>query len=187
MEGGIFAESLARTIPRSSTIKSVTAIDPSATLIRIAREHTRTDPILDSLLRTGEFEYKNTTAEQHQGNIYDVVTLFEVLEHIDSSSPALFLQNCLRLVRPGGWLIGSTIARSLPSFLVNRVIAEAPWPVGVVPRGTHDWNKFVNPAELRSWVSGNEQWRCNGVVYFPGLGWKFVPHSENWGELFLGH
>ncbi|KAF9890178.1 Hexaprenyldihydroxybenzoate methyltransferase, mitochondrial [Aspergillus nanangensis] len=226
--GGIFAESLARTIPSSSSSNSnhpqtptqaasITAIDPTTTLIKIARDHARTDPKVDAHLRSGRFVYKNCTledivAQQKQGEPettpgkYDVVTLFEVLEHIDTnatSSPLSFLTNCLRVLRPGGWLIGSTISRSLPSFLVNQVIAEAPWPIGVVPRGTHEWRKFVNPGELEGWVqeglmrssdgaaerAGSEalqgmRWKCAGVMYFPGLGWRLVDGSEDWGNYF---
>lgn len=236
--GGIFAESLARTIRGFDTNStaasdanatgatdatstststrtragSITAIDPSSTLIQIARNHARTDPTIVSHLRTGRFQYRNTTleslvAEQQQKEqeqeqpekLFDVVTLFEVLEHIDpsTSSPQAFLSNCLRLLRPGGWLVGSTIARSLPSFIVNRVIAEAPWPIGVVPRGTHEWGKFVNPGEVRGWVergvvdagggsSEGMKWRCSGTVYFPGLGWRMIGGAEDWGNYFWG-
>jgi polyprenyldihydroxybenzoate methyltransferase / 3-demethylubiquinol 3-O-methyltransferase len=233
--GGIFAESLARTIPVGSSSKStltasnaasVLAIDPSSTLIRIAQEHGRIDPTVYAHLCSGHFRYENTTIEaltsqsMKHGNgsritdkssssddelSFDVITLFEVLEHVDpeTSSPLSFLMHCLQLLRPGGWLIGSTIARTLPSYLVNKVVAEAPWPVGVVPRGTHEWNKFVNADELKGWVeeglisaeneasirSGSEalegmRWKCTGVVYVPGLGWKMVNGGENWGNYF---
>lgn len=219
--GGIFAESLARTIPSTdiqtgtpTRAASITAIDPSSTLIHIAREHARTDPTVDAHLRTGRFSYQNCTLEdliesattsENEKKQFDIVTLFEVLEHIDpsTSSPLSFLTNCLRLVKPGGWLIGSTIARSFPSFLVNQVIAEAPWPIGVVPRGTHEWSKFLNPDEVKAWVqeglmrgrdgvvgrAGSEAlqgstWKCEGVMYFPGLGWKIVKGSEDWGNYF---
>ncbi|EAW10485.1 3-demethylubiquinone-9 3-methyltransferase [Aspergillus clavatus NRRL 1] len=221
--GGIFAESLARTIPSTPSAPathtraaSITALDPSPTLIKIARDHARLDPTVDAHLRTGRFSYQNRTLEDLVAQVhaadapaeqtFDIVTLFEVLEHVDSSagsSPLTFLTDCLRLLRPGGWLIGSTIARTFPSFLVNQVIAEAPWPIGVVPRGTHEWSKFVNPDELEGWVqeglmrardgaavrAGSEalrdmRWKCTGVMYFPGLGWKLVPGSESWGNYF---
>ncbi|KAI9367080.1 S-adenosyl-L-methionine-dependent methyltransferase [Aspergillus egyptiacus] len=246
--GGIFAESLARTIPlpesetpTTQTVTraaSITAIDPTATLIEIARDHARKDPKVSAHLNAGRFRYVNCTLEDvvaqkggtppapqktgsgssdDAGTVvqvrrpdgFDVITLFEVIEHIETNafiSPLSFLTDCLRLLKPGGWLVGSTIARTLPSFLVNQVIAEAPWPIGVVPKGTHEWRKFVNPDELESWaseglmravdlernsvmVSGSEalqgmQWKCAGVVYFPGLGWKFVSGSENWGNYF---
>ena len=78
----------------------------------------------------------------------DIITLFEVLEHIDS--PSQFLKTTIPHLKPGGWLFGSTIARSPLSFLTTKVIAEAPL-IGVVPRGTHDWNKYINPNELANW------------------------------------
>lgn len=244
--GGIFAESIARTIATSTATvtgpgtaettgrrtKSVTGLDPSDTLIAIARAHARSDPVISALLSEGKFRYLNRSVEEHVSSssgqrssgespeeaegkseseeakpTYDVITLFEVLEHIDpaTSSPFSFLSTCLRLLKPGGWLIGSTIARSLPSFVVNQVIAEAPWPVGVVPRGTHQWNKFANPDEVKGWVmrglaDGNaadsgttaagqrqgDMWKCAGVMYFPGFGWRMVDGSECWGNYFWG-
>ncbi|KAL4803676.1 S-adenosyl-L-methionine-dependent methyltransferase [Aspergillus unguis] len=234
--GGIFAESLARTIPlpgsteaqRESVTRaaSIAAIDPTTTLIQIARDHARKDPKVSAHLSDGRFRYVNCTledviasrtnrelntaaAEITKKDGFDVITLFEVIEHIDTNasiSPLTFLTDCLRLVKPGGWLVGSTIARTWPSFLINQVIAEAPWPIGVVPRGTHEWSKFVNPEELEGWASeglmrasdleknsvarsGSEalqgmRWKCAGVVYFPGFGWKLVPGSESWGNYF---
>ncbi|KAJ9292945.1 hypothetical protein DTO271G3_8243 [Paecilomyces variotii] len=213
--GGIFAESLARTIPlpeRAQPLSPIThatsllAIDPSTTLIRIARDHARIDPALHAHLQSGRFRYENTTVEAlsetpdaREG--FDMVTLFEVLEHVDN--PLAFLTSCLRLVRPGGWLVGSTIARTCTSFLVSKAIAEAPWPIGVVPPGTHEWNKFVNVDEAKSWAqealmrskdgaaqrAGSEaledmRWKAAGVIYIPGIGWKFVPGSEYWGNYF---
>lgn len=224
--GGIFAESLARTIPLDPSAPaptptraaSMTAIDPTTTLIQIAKKHARMDPTVDAHLRSGKFRYLNTTLEdvlasesespatsQASHPQFDIVTLFEVIEHIDpkTTTPQAFLANCLRAVKPGGWLIGSTISRTLPSFLLNQVIAEAPWPIGVVPRGTHEWSKFVNPPELHAWAqeglmraadSGvvragpsaldDMRWKCIGTIYVPGLGWKMVPGSEDWGNYF---
>ncbi|PYH96212.1 3-demethylubiquinone-9 3-methyltransferase [Aspergillus ellipticus CBS 707.79] len=230
--GGIFAESLARTIPSTRSAErtrtraaSITAIDPSKTLVKIARDHARLDPGVEAHLRSGRFEYRNCSLEEliagqsatittteagassTKDGRYDMVTLFEVIEHIDNIpggiSPQTFLTNCLRMVKPGGWLIGSTIARTFPSWLVNQVIAEAPWPIGVVPKGTHEWSKFVNPGELEGWVQeglmrGEDgvvsrggtravekaSWRCEGVVYFPGVGWRLVKGSETWGNYF---
>ncbi|KAK2768521.1 Hexaprenyldihydroxybenzoate methyltransferase, mitochondrial [Arachnomyces sp. PD_36] len=231
--GGIFAESLARTIPLSMSgpytptrASSILAIDPSTTLISIAAAHARKDPTLYSHLQTGRFRYENTTLENLSSLSYpsssssaspssssdspeipkfDVVTLFEVLEHVDpsTSSPSQFLEMCLRHVRPGGWLIGSTIARTIPSYLVNKVVAEAPWPLGVVPRGTHEWSKFVNADEVRAWAEdglrreeqasdashggrnfSGTQWKCIGVLYVPGFGWKMMTDAEEYGNYF---
>jgi 2-polyprenyl-6-hydroxyphenyl methylase/3-demethylubiquinone-9 3-methyltransferase len=205
----------------------MTAIDPSTMLIQVAREHARMDPTVDAHLRSGKFKYLNTTLEDvlastspspssepsestlSAGAIshpqFDMVTLFEVIEHIDptTTTPQAFLSNCLRALKPGGWLIGSTISRTFPSFLLNQVIAEAPWPIGVVPRGTHEWSKFVNPPELHAWAQEGlmraadsattrggpstlegMKWKCMGTIYVPGLGWKMVPGSESWGNYF---
>lgn len=191
----------------------MTAIDPSTDLIKMAREHARKDPAVHAHLQDGRFRYLNTTLEDvlasktgpANQSQYDVVTLFEVLEHIDpkTSSPLSFLSNCLSALKPGGWLIGSTISRTVPSFLLNQVIAEAPWPIGVVPRGTHEWGKFVNPPEVKGWlqeglmraadtatVRGGAdqvtgmQWKCVGAIYIPGFGWKMVPGSEDYGNYF---
>ncbi|KAJ5216314.1 uncharacterized protein N7498_002721 [Penicillium cinerascens] len=218
--GGIFAESLARTIPLDPSAASptptraasMTAVDPSPTLIQIARDHGRMDPTVESHLRSGKLRYLNTTLEDvlftstpETPAQFDMVTLFEVIEHIDptTTTPQAFLANCLRALKPGGWLIGSTIARTFPSWILNQVIAEAPWPIGVVPRGTHEWSKFVNPPELKSWAQEGlmraadtattrggardlegMRWKCVGTVYVPGLGWKIVPGSEDWGNYF---
>ncbi|KAJ5856006.1 uncharacterized protein N7529_009950 [Penicillium soppii] len=227
--GGIFAESLARTIPATpetpaptpTRAASMTAVDPSRDLINMAREHARKDPAVHAHLESQRFRYLNTTLEDvlasgigpitsssssaSTSTQYDVVTLFEVLEHIDpqTSTPLSFLSNCLRALKPGGWLIGSTISRTLPSFILNQVIAEAPWPIGVVPRGTHEWSKFVNPPEVKGWLQEGliraadtatkrggaaqvqgMQWKCVGAIYVPGFGWKMVPGSEDYGNYF---
>ncbi|KAK2788040.1 Hexaprenyldihydroxybenzoate methyltransferase, mitochondrial [Emmonsiellopsis sp. PD_33] len=215
--GGIFAESLARTIPSPSPTqslslspvthaRSILAIDPSPTMIKIATNHARADPHVYSHLLSKAFRYENTTLEalvaptpntpNTPPEKFNIITLFEVLEHVDpnsTSSPRSFLHQALSLLQPGGWLIGSTIARTWPAYVVNQVIAEAPWPIGVVPRGTHEWGKFVNPEELRGWVgagagagAGNEKrrWKCVGAMYFPGVGWRMVPGAERWGNYF---
>ncbi|EEA20169.1 3-demethylubiquinone-9 3-methyltransferase [Talaromyces marneffei ATCC 18224] len=215
--GGIFAESLARTLPSSKSAsaglhprtkaRSIVAIDPSTSLIKIARDHASNDPAVFEHLQSGAFSYENTTIESlsqsHGDKLFDVITLFEVIEHVDPHTSSSFLTHCLKLLQPGGWLIGSTIARTIPSFIVNKMVAEAPWPIGVVPWGTHEWSKFVNAGELRGWVeeglmraadgaayrAGGEalvgmKWKVAGVVYVPGLGWKMVNGGEDWGNYF---
>ncbi|KAK2736486.1 Hexaprenyldihydroxybenzoate methyltransferase, mitochondrial [Myotisia sp. PD_48] len=220
--GGIFAESLARTIPISSSppntssavnARSLLAIDPSPVMIEIALSHARKDPTLYSHLVSSKFQYKNTSLEDlitssstatvttennpfpDATKRYDVITLFEVLEHVDPAncSPEQFLRTCLRLLKPGGWLIGSTIARTQLSYIINQVLAESPWPIGVVPKGTHQWDKFVNPEELRGWAKGFRgnngspllgNWKCIGAVYLPGMGWKLAAGVESWGNYF---
>lgn len=187
--GGIFAESAARL----ATTSSVTGIDPSEEVIAVAREHARQDPIFQQ--QDGKLEYLHTSVEdltaaqrlaegdKQQG--YDIVTLFEVIEHI--SYPAPFLASCLEFVKPGGWLVLSTIARTWTSWATTKIVAEE--LLGVVPRGTHDWAKYINEEELRGFFRGREGWsrmRSMGCVYAPGLGWKMVLGGERWGNYFFG-
>jgi polyprenyldihydroxybenzoate methyltransferase / 3-demethylubiquinol 3-O-methyltransferase len=182
--GGIFASACARH-PLTS---KVTAIDPTPACIEAAQAHQRTDPAI----MPPRLTYLNTAIESlpadTEGNTqkYDIITLFEVLEHI--ASPSEFLTTAAKHLKPGGWVVGSTIARSPMSFITTKLIAEAPI-IGVVPAGTHDWNQYINPGELRAWFEKSSEWNSfttQGVVYVPGLGWKVVPGSEGWGNYFFG-
>ncbi|KAI8935580.1 hypothetical protein NX059_008146 [Plenodomus lindquistii] len=186
--GGIFAESAAR-LPHTT---SVTAIDPTPEVLKIAEAHRRRDPMLTS--QPHRLNYINTSIESlplpsSPNEAYDIVTLFEVLEHVNSPGP--FLSHILPHVKPGGWLVMSTIARTWTSWLVTNVLAED--VLGIVPRGTHEWGKYVNESELRGWFKGQEGWgggvggvRTMGVVYVPGLGWREVRGGEDWGNYFIG-
>ena len=183
--GGIFAESAARL----KDTASVLAIDPSSEVIKVARAHARQDPLLQ---QSGRLVYENKSLEDlalptSPSQQFDVLTLFEVIEHV--SLPAPFLQMCLPFVKPGGWIILSTIARTWASWLTTKVVAED--IVGLVPRGTHDWEKYVNEEELRAWFAKQEGWgtmglRSQGVVYVPGIGWRMVEGGEQWGNYFFG-
>ncbi|GJC87553.1 ubiquinone biosynthesis O-methyltransferase, mitochondrial [Colletotrichum liriopes] len=172
--GGIFAESAAR-LPDTT---AVTAIDPTPA------GHARRDPALRRKL-----EYKSATIETlplpaTPADQYDVVSVFEVVEHV--SSPAEFLDRCAPFVRPGGWLVGSTIARTWVSWFTTNLMAED--ILGIVPKGTHDWRKYINDDELKAMFMGKgwEMPRIMGVVYAPGLGWKEVRGSEKVGNYFFG-
>lgn len=181
--GGIFAESAARLADTAS----VTAIDPSPEVFKVAEAHKRRDPML---CQAGKLKYLNVGIEQLPKDEttkdgYDIVSIFEVVEHV--TNPSQFLQNVLPHVKPGGWLIMSTIARTWTSWLVTNVVAED--MLGIVPKGTHDWNKYINEKELRSWFAKRQDWkspRAMGVLYVPGLGWKDVPRGEEWGNYFFG-
>ncbi|KAI0199752.1 S-adenosyl-L-methionine-dependent methyltransferase [Astrocystis sublimbata] len=176
--GGIFAESAARL----ASTASVTAIDPSPEVLAIARSHARRDPALATKL-----QYHNTSIEAFPvpSDPYDVVSVFEVLEHV--ANPAAFLDRVGPFVKPGGWLVLSTIARTWTSWLTTNVMAED--VLRIVPRGTHDWNKYINEDELRThFMQSRPGWaepRCMGVVYVPGVGWKEVGGSEKIGNYFF--
>ena len=192
--GGIFAESAARLLDTAS----VTGIDPSEEVLKVARAHARRDPTLAGAADDGRTDarlgYLSTTIEglssnsAHRSEGYDVLSLFEVLEHVPS--PSNFLTHCASHIKPGGWLILSTIARTWTSWLVTKVAAED--LLRMVPRGTHDWWKYLNETEVREWFDQGERrgkWelpRAMGVMYVPGLGWKEVRGGEEWGNYFFG-
>lgn len=142
------------------------------------------------MMAPGKLTYLNTSIEnlpqpQTPTEAYDIVTLFEVLEHVNAPGP--FLEHLLPHVKPGGWLIMSTIARTWTSWLVTNVMAED--VLGIVPKGTHEWSKYVNEPELRGWFAKQPGWgnvQSLGVMYVPGLGWKEVNGGEQWGNYFFG-
>ena len=207
--GGIFAESAARL----HTTERVVGVDPSREVLTIARSHARQDPLFcetkPGLAR--RLEYINGTIESLPRPVsldeqYDVVSLFEVLEHV--ASPRDVIAHAAPFVRPGGWLVGSTIARTWTSWLTTKVIAED--VLRIVPRGTHDWHKYIESEELRGMIEGKGgvdgmglasekgsakmqspgHWRwgpmqCMGVIYVPGVGWREVPGSEKLGNYFF--
>lgn len=182
--GGIFAESAAR-LPN---VKRVTGIDPTPEVFKVAELHKRRDP---KLLEEGRLRYLNIGIEDLESSPevpaegYDIVTIFEVLEHV--SSPSEFLTTAAKHLKPGGWLIMSTISRTWTSWMVTKVMAED--VLGIVPRGTHDWDKYVNEYELREWFAKRKGWesaRSMGVMYVPGIGWREVSGGENLGNYFFG-
>lgn len=134
--GGILSESMAL---RGAT---VTAIDMGEAPLAVARLHQ---------LESGvEVDYRQTTAEQLAAEMpgqFDVVTCLEMLEHVPD--PASVIQACQRLVRPGGQVFFSTINRNPKAWLLAIVGAE--YVLKMLPRGTHDFKKFIRPAELGAW------------------------------------
>ena len=184
--GGIFSESAAR-LPSTAT---VIGIDPSSEVLNVAKEHARQDP---TLYQSGRLEYLNKSIEdlvvpKNVEEQFDVLSLFEVIEHV--ASPKQFLTACLPFVKPGGWLVLSTIARTWTSWLTTKVVAED--VIRLVPRGTHDWEKYINEDEIRAFFLNQRGWaadggmRSIGTVYVPGFGWKFVSGGEKWGNYFFG-
>jgi polyprenyldihydroxybenzoate methyltransferase/3-demethylubiquinol 3-O-methyltransferase len=179
--GGIFAESAAR---RPYT-KSVTAIDPSPEVLAIAKAHARQDPGLTPKLTYLNISIEGLPEATSDSDKYDVVTIFEVIEHVND--PASFLDQVVEQLKPGGWLIGSTIARTWTSWLTTKLVAED--IIGIVPRGTHDWNKYINEDEMMGYFAhkgGFNSQRVMGVVYVPGVGWREISGSEKVGNYFFG-
>lgn len=165
--------------------QSVTAIDPSPEVLAIAKAHARKDPGLVDKLTYLNTSIENLPIPKTVEEQVDVLSIFEVIEHV--TAPAEFLDRCLPFVKPGGWIVMSTIARTWVSWLTTKVVAED--VMGIVPRGTHDWEKYINEDELRGYFGGLRGWGnaiCMGVVYIPGVGWREVQGSEKVGNYFFG-
>lgn len=155
--GGILAESLA------AKGAEVTGIDMGDAPLEVARLH---------LLESGlEVDYRKTTAEDLADEApgqFDVVTCLEMLEHVPS--PVRVVEACYTLVRPGGHVFFSTINRNAKSFMLAIVGAE--YVLRMLPRGTHEYAKFIRPAELESWArgAGLELQGMTGMRYNPLTG-----------------
>ncbi len=151
--GGLVAEPIAR------MGAAVTGIDPGADNIAAARAHARQEGI--------DIDYRATMAEElvAQGEMFDAVVCLEVIEHVPDV-PA-FLKTCASLVRPGGVLILSTINRNLKSYALAIIAAE--YILGWLPRGTHQWERFVTPEELTGFLTaaGLTAPRFEGLIYDP--------------------
>ena len=81
----------------------------------------------------------------------------------------------------------STISRTWTSWFTTKLMAED--VMRVVPRGTHDWNQYINVDEMKAWAGKQKGWGTPvsmGVVYVPGIGWREVQGSEGWGNYFFG-
>jgi 2-polyprenyl-6-hydroxyphenyl methylase/3-demethylubiquinone-9 3-methyltransferase len=131
--GGILAESMA------TRGAAVTGIDLSDKALSVARLH---------LLETGQkADYRKIAAEELAAEMpgaFDVVTCLEMLEHVPD--PCSTVRACAQLVRPGGMVFFSTINRNPKSYLFAVIGAE--YVLNLLPRGTHDYAKFIRPAEL---------------------------------------
>ncbi|MEM9057635.1 MAG: bifunctional 2-polyprenyl-6-hydroxyphenol methylase/3-demethylubiquinol 3-O-methyltransferase UbiG, partial [Pseudomonadota bacterium] len=139
--GGILTEALARRGARA------TGIDLGAAALGAARQHAQ-DAGLD-------IEYRKQSVERladDRPGAFDIVTCMEMLEHVPD--PASVVAACRRLVRPGGHVIFSTINRNPKSYLFAIVGAE--YVLGLLPRGTHDFTKFIRPSELALWARDSE-------------------------------
>ncbi|MCB1922184.1 MAG: bifunctional 2-polyprenyl-6-hydroxyphenol methylase/3-demethylubiquinol 3-O-methyltransferase UbiG [Gammaproteobacteria bacterium] len=135
--GGILAESMAQ---RGAT---VTGIDMGKAPLEVARLH---------LLESGvEVDYRHIAAEALAAEspaAFDVVTCMEMLEHVPD--PASVIRACAALVKPGGHVFFSTINRNPKAYLFAIVGAE--YVLRMLPKGTHDYAKFIRPSELSRWI-----------------------------------
>ncbi len=133
--GGILSEAMA------ARGGKVTGIDLADKPLKVARLH---------LLESGrEVDYIKISAEEHaraHPQHYDIVTCMELLEHVPA--PAETVRACSELVKPGGWVFFATINRNAKSYAFAVIGAE--YILRLLPRGTHDYAKFIKPSELAS-------------------------------------
>lgn len=135
--GGILSESMAARGAR------VTGIDAGETPLTVARLHA-----LESGIKV---DYRQVTAEQlaaEQPGHYDIVTCMEMLEHVPD--PASVIAACAQLVKPGGQVFFSTLNRTPKAYALAIVGAE--YMLRMLPKGTHDYQKFIRPSELDAWA-----------------------------------
>jgi 2-polyprenyl-6-hydroxyphenyl methylase/3-demethylubiquinone-9 3-methyltransferase len=151
--GGLLSEPMAR------LGAEVTGIDPSERNIGTARHHAEAQAL--------SIDYRVGTAEAlaGDGRRFDVILNMEVIEHV--LDPAAFMATCASLLKPGGFMVVSTINRTLASFALAIVGAE--YVLGWLPRGTHHWEKFITPEEMETMFvdAGLRPVDCVGVVYSP--------------------
>ena len=152
--GGILAEAMA------SKNAEVTGIDMGETNLSVAKLH---------LLESGlDVDYRHITvedlAEQEPGS-FDIVTCMEMLEHVPD--PGSIISACGKLVKTGGHVFLSTLNRNPKSYLFAIIGAE--YVLRLLPRGTHDFEKFIKPSELDHWSrkAGLTTQQMTGLVYNP--------------------
>ena len=153
--GGILAESMAR------RAEHVTGIDLAAKPLGVARLHAMEAGVENLAYR--EIATEALAAEQPA--TYDIVTCMEMLEHVPD--PSAVVRACATLVKPGGWVFFSTLNRNPKSFLFAIVGAE--YLLRLLPRGTHEYARFIRPSELARWCrdSGLAQHSSRGMEYNP--------------------
>jgi len=150
--GGIFSESLAE------QGASVMGLDMSEAALKVAKEHAQAKSLPIHYVQSTAEEFADLHPRQ-----FDVVTCMELLEHVPD--PANLIKACARLVKPGGHLFFSTINRTLKAY--GLAILAAEYLLQMLPKGTHDYAKFIKPSELSRWLrdAGLKINDIKGIVY----------------------
>lgn len=152
--GGILAEAMA------GKGADVLGIDLAGKSLKVAQLH--------ALESGAKMQYREISAEAlaaEQAGQFDVVTCMEMLEHVPD--PASVVRACASLVKPGGWVFFSTLNRNPKSFLFAIVGAE--YVLKLLPRGTHEYARFIKPSELSQWAreAGLNVQGFKGMEYNP--------------------
>jgi 2-polyprenyl-6-hydroxyphenyl methylase/3-demethylubiquinone-9 3-methyltransferase len=138
----------------------VSAIDMSEEALKVATAHAQSQQL--------SIDYQQTPVEklaEQQPESFDIVTCMEMLEHVPD--PSSIIKACAKLTKPGGYLFFSTINRTLQSYA--KAIVGAEYVLRLLPRGTHEYAKFIRPSELDQWArdAGLICKALNGVDYNP--------------------
>lgn len=156
--GGLLSEPMAR------LGATVVGADAAERNIPVAQVHAEQSGL--------EIDYRHTTAEAiaEAGEQFDIVLNMEVVEHV--ADPQGFITVCQQLVKPGGLMICSTLNRTAKSF--GAAIVGAEWIMRWLPKGTHEWSKFITPDELYGMLetAGLTPVDRKGFVFNP-LGWSW--------------
>ena len=158
--GGILTDAMARAGAHA------TGIDLATKSLRVAQLHA-----LEA--QTPRVQYREISAEDlaaAQPGGYDVVTCMEMLEHVPD--PSSVVRACATLVKPGGWVFFSTLNRNPKSFLFAIVGAE--YVLQLLPKGTHEYAKFIRPSELAAWA------RDNGLTPDQTRGMEYNPLTRRY-------
>ena len=156
--GGLLTEPMARLGGK------VVGVDPSEKNISVAKNH---------LSQTNlNVDYINSTAEQlvEWGEKFDVILNMEVIEHVQNIE--IFISSCQSLLNPGGIMFVATLNRTLKSYIFAIIGAE--YILRWLPKGTHNWNNFVKPSELRNYCSQS------GLIPQDFKGMSFSPIGNSW-------
>ena len=157
--GGLLTEPMAR------LGADIVGVDPSEKNIKTARVHAEETELA--------IDYRYGAAEDlaAAGEKFDVILTMEVIEHVPD--PKAFTQICSSMLKPDGLMFVATISRTLKSF--GLAIIGAEYVLGWLPKGTHHWEKFITPTELKAWLSENNIAikGQTGVTYHPlANAWK---------------
>lgn len=157
--GGILTESM------SACDATVIGIDMAEAPLAVARLHQHESGI--------EVDYRQSTAESlaaEEPGQYDVITCLEMLEHVPD--PSQVIRSCAELVKPGGHVFFSTINRNPKSFLFAIVGGE--YLLNLLPKGTHEYEKFIRPSELEQWA------REAGLKLQASIGMHYNPLTKEY-------
>ncbi len=167
--GGILSEAMAR------CGAEVTGLDMAQDALLVARSHAENQDL--------NINYYAQPIEQFAAEPFDVITCLEMLEHV--TNPQEVITHCARLLKPDGYLFLSTLNRSLTAFASAIVAAE--YVLNLLPRQTHDYNKFIKPGELAAMTrqAGFTPAALTGMSYNPLSGQAALCDSVAVNYLFL--